>query len=526
MGALSLGLGWLVAGRFLRPLRTITTAAREISATTLHERLNLSGPDDELTELADTFDELLDRLERSFASERRFVANASHELRTPLAGMRASLDVAMAKPGPVPAHVVTLAERLRRELDRMDALLESFLALAKTQQGPLADQATLSLAELACVAIEDRAAAISAQGLNVEQRPDPHARVSGSAPLLARMVENVIENAIGHNQPDGWLRVCTAVEGTRARLVVENGGERLDPDDVKELSRPFRRAGAERTGSDRGAGLGLAIVASIAEVHGGTLDLAARERRRAAGRDRVAAGRRSHDMRVLVVEDSRTLADALVEGLQDEAMAVDVAYEGLEAAAKLDLHAYDVVVLDRDLPGIHGDTLCRMITERENSAMVLMLTASGQPAERVSGLSLGADDYLSKPFHFPELVLRVRALARRRPAAHARIFRAAGIELDPLHHTVTRAGRRLNLSAKEFALLEALMRAQHGVLSAEDLFGQVWDEHVDPFTNTVHVTLSRLRRKLGEPPAIETVPGVGYRVTETSPIQDEPPPLT
>ena len=277
MGALSLALGWLVAGRFLRPVRAITVAAREISATTLHERLNLSGPDDELTELADTFDELLDRLERSFASERRFVANASHELRTPLAGMRASLDVAMAKPEPVPAHVVTLAERLRRELDRMDALLESFLTLAKTQQGPLVDQATLSLAQLASVAIEDRAAAISALGLNVEQRPDPHARVSGSAPLLARMVENVIENAIAHNQPEGWLRVCTAVEGTRAQLVVENGGERLDPDVVKELSRPFRRAGAERTGSDRGAGLGLAIVASIAGVHGGTLDLAARD---------------------------------------------------------------------------------------------------------------------------------------------------------------------------------------------------------------------------------------------------------
>ncbi len=219
-------------------------------------------------------------------------------------------------------------------------------------------------------------------------------------------------------------------------------------------------------------------------------------------------------MRVLVVEDSRTLADALVDGLQDEGLAVDVAYEGLEAAAKLDLHAYDVVVLDRDLPGIHGDALCRMIAERENPAMVLMLTASGSPAERVSGLSLGADDYLSKPFHFPELVLRVRALVRRRPAARARIFRAAGIELDPLQHTVTRSGRRLNLSAKEFALLEALMRAQPAVLSAEDLFGQVWDEHVDPFTNTVHVTLSRLRRKLGEPPAIETMPGVGYRIAE------------
>ncbi len=275
MGALSLGLGWVVAGRLLRPLRTITAAAREISATTLYERLKLSGPDDELTELADTFDELLDRLERSFASERRFVANASHELRTPLAGMRVSLDVAMRKPGPVPAHVVTLAERLRRELDRMDALIESFLTLAKTQQGPLADHATLSLAELACVAVEDRNAAISAQGLNVVQRPDPHAWVTGSAPLLARMVENVIENAIGHNQPDGWLRVCTSVEGKRARLVVENGGERLDPDVVETLSRPFRRGGPERTGSDRGAGLGLAIVASIAEVHGGTLDLAA-----------------------------------------------------------------------------------------------------------------------------------------------------------------------------------------------------------------------------------------------------------
>jgi signal transduction histidine kinase len=286
MGALSLGLGWLVAGRFLSPVRAITATAREISATTLHERLNLSGPDDELTELADTFDALLDRLERSFASERRFVANASHELRTPLTAMRTSLDVAMAKPEPVPVHVVTLAERLRRELDGMDGLLESFLTLAKTQHGPLADQATLSLAELACVALEDRAAAISARGLNVEQRPDPHARVTGSPPLLARMVENVIENAIGHNQSDGWLRVSTAVEGTRARFVVENGGERLHPDLVEELCRPFRRAGAERTGSDRGAGLGLAIVASIAEAHGGTLDLSARDE----GGLRVAIG--------------------------------------------------------------------------------------------------------------------------------------------------------------------------------------------------------------------------------------------
>jgi len=221
-------------------------------------------------------------------------------------------------------------------------------------------------------------------------------------------------------------------------------------------------------------------------------------------------------VRVLVVEDSRTLADALAEGLQDEGIAVDVAYDGLQAATKLDLHTYDVVILDRDLPGLHGDAVCRMITERDNPAMVLMLTASGSPAQRVSGLKLGADDYLAKPFHFPELVLRVRALVRRRPTAQARIFRAAGIELDPLHHTATRDGRRLDLSAKEFALLETLMRAQHAVLSAEDLVGHVWDENVDPFTNTVHVTISRLRRKLGEPPAIETIPNVGYRITKRS----------
>jgi DNA-binding response OmpR family regulator len=221
-------------------------------------------------------------------------------------------------------------------------------------------------------------------------------------------------------------------------------------------------------------------------------------------------------VRVLVVEDSRTLADALVEGLQDEGMAVDVAYDGLQAAAKLDLNRYDVVVLDRDLPGVHGDSICRMITERENPAMVLMLTASGEPAARVSGLRVGADDYLSKPFHFPELVLRVRTLARRRPAAQARIFRAAGIELDPLHHTATRDGRRLDLSAREFAVLETLMRAQHAILSAEGLFSQVWDENVDPFSNTVRVTISRLRRKLGDPPAIETITNVGYRITEAS----------
>jgi DNA-binding response OmpR family regulator len=219
---------------------------------------------------------------------------------------------------------------------------------------------------------------------------------------------------------------------------------------------------------------------------------------------------------VLVVEDSRALNDVLVEGLRDQGMAVDVAYDGVEAASKLNVNTYAVVVLDRDLPGLHGDTICRMIAEGDKPVMVLMLTASGAPAERVSGLSLGADDYLAKPFHFAELVLRVRALARRQPSARPLALRASGIELDLLRHTASRDGRPLDLSAKEFGVLEALMRAQPGLVSAEDLLEQVWDEHADPFTKTVSVTISRLRRKLGDPPVIKTVPNVGYQITGSS----------
>ena len=219
-------------------------------------------------------------------------------------------------------------------------------------------------------------------------------------------------------------------------------------------------------------------------------------------------------MRVLAVEDARALADLIAEGLRDQGMAVDVAYDGLDAAAKLDGTSYDVVVLDRDLPGVHGDTLCRMITERDERPMVLMLTAADSPADRVGGLALGADDYLVKPFHFPELVLRLRALARRRPYARARVLRAAGVELDPVRRTVTRDGRQLALSVKEFEVLSALLRASPAFLSAEALLEQVWDEHADPFTNTVAVTIARLRRKLGAPPLITTVPTVGYRITD------------
>jgi DNA-binding response OmpR family regulator len=225
-------------------------------------------------------------------------------------------------------------------------------------------------------------------------------------------------------------------------------------------------------------------------------------------------------VRVLVVEDSKHLADVVVEGLRDQGMAVDVAYEGRQAASKLDDNAYNVIVLDRDLPGLHGDTLCRMIAEGDNPAMVLMLTASSSPGDRVNGLRLGADDYLAKPFHFPELVLRIRALARRQPEARTRIFRAGDVELDPLRRSVTRHGRRLDLSVKEFGVLEALMRTEDAVLSAEDLLEQVWDEHADPFTNTVLVTISRLRRKLGDPPAIETIANYGYRIVTTAPERE------
>jgi DNA-binding response OmpR family regulator len=219
-------------------------------------------------------------------------------------------------------------------------------------------------------------------------------------------------------------------------------------------------------------------------------------------------------VRVLVVEDVPRFANRIAEGLRDQGMAVDVAYDGHEAASKLDLHPYDVVVLDRDLPVIHGDTLCQMITTSADPAMILMLTAAGTPTDRVAGLALGADDYLPKPFHFPELVLRIHALARRRPTAQPRTLRAGGIELDPLTGTVTRDGRTLDLTVKERAVLEALLRAMPGALSAENLLDQAWDENTDPFTNTVKVTIARLRRKLGEPDAIRTTPGVGYRIID------------
>jgi DNA-binding response OmpR family regulator len=217
-------------------------------------------------------------------------------------------------------------------------------------------------------------------------------------------------------------------------------------------------------------------------------------------------------MRILVVEDERVLADAVGEWLRREAFAVDIAYDGDAALERLAVNDYDVVVLDRDLPVVHGDDVCRAIVDSGLSTRVLMLTAAASVRERVAGLSLGADDYLPKPFAFVELSARVHALLRRTRPAAPPVLERAGITLDPARHEVFRDGRHIPLARKEFAVLAELMRADGAVVSAEGLLERAWDEHVDPFTNVVRVTVMKLRRKLGEPGVIETVAGVGYRL--------------
>jgi len=218
-------------------------------------------------------------------------------------------------------------------------------------------------------------------------------------------------------------------------------------------------------------------------------------------------------MRVLVVEDARRLADAIARGLRAEGMAVDVAYDGVEGHQKSMLTRYDVVVLDRDLPEMHGDDVLTEIVTASDSTRVLMLTASSGVEDRVDGLSLGADDYLTKPFAFPELVARIRALGRRSSPAVKPILRAGDLELDPAKRIVTRSGRPLELTRKEFGVLEVLLAAGGTVVSSEELLERVWDENADPFTTTVRVTMMTLRRKLGEPGIIDTVVGSGYRVS-------------
>ncbi|WP_052851349.1 response regulator transcription factor [Streptomyces avicenniae] len=217
-------------------------------------------------------------------------------------------------------------------------------------------------------------------------------------------------------------------------------------------------------------------------------------------------------MRVLVVEDEQLLADTVATGLRRQAMAVDVVYDGAAATERVDLNDYDVVVLDRDLPLLHGDDVCRHIVATGKPTRVLMLTAAGDISDRVEGLELGADDYLPKPFAFTELTARVRALGRRATAPLPPVLERAGLRLDPNRREVFRDERQVHLAPKEFAVLEVLMRGAGGVVSAEQLLEKAWDENTDPFTNVVRVTVMTLRRKLGDPPVITTVPGAGYRI--------------
>jgi signal transduction histidine kinase len=275
VAVVAVALGWLAARRVLRPLSTITATARRISASSLRERLNLPGPDDELKDLGDTLDDLFARLETSFEAQRRFVANASHELRTPLTMMRTALDVATCNPHPAGRDVAILATKMRRGLDQADRLLESFLVLARAQNGAFTGGTTVSLGQLASAALAERSQAITAMQLTIEQAGQD-AAVAGSEILLTRMIDNVIDNAVRHNQPGGQIQVTTQADGTQARLTVETGGRMLEEREIRQLAQPFRRLAPDRTGSDNGTGLGLSIVAAIAATHHGTLDLHAR----------------------------------------------------------------------------------------------------------------------------------------------------------------------------------------------------------------------------------------------------------
>jgi DNA-binding response OmpR family regulator len=227
-------------------------------------------------------------------------------------------------------------------------------------------------------------------------------------------------------------------------------------------------------------------------------------------------------VRVLVVEDERVLAAAIARGLRHEGMAVDVSGDGADAIEKATVNRYDVIVLDRDLPEVHGDQVCRTLSDgaagaepaqrASRAARILMLTAAGTVGDRVEGLTIGADDYLGKPFAWDELVARVRALARRAREALPPVLERHDLRLDPARREVTRGGEPVRLTRKEFGVLEVLMAAGGVVVSSEELLERVWDEHADPFTNTVRVTVMNLRRKLGRPPLVETVVGVGYRL--------------
>ena len=219
-------------------------------------------------------------------------------------------------------------------------------------------------------------------------------------------------------------------------------------------------------------------------------------------------------IRVLVIDDEAYLADAIATALNNANMQASAVYDGLEARSRIDDTRPDVVVLDRDLPGLHGDEVCRWVVDTHPATRVIMLTASGSLDDRLEGFGLGADDYLPKPFEVPELIARVNALAKRNATARGEVYRCGDVRLDTFRREVTRGGETVPLSPKEFAVLEVLMEADGGVISAEDLLAEAWDENADPFTNSPRVTVSHLRKKLGEPRIVHTVAGAGYYVAE------------
>jgi signal transduction histidine kinase len=277
MGVMSLATGWMVAGRVLAPLRTMTARTRRISQDSLHERLALDGPADELRELGDTIDELLARLEAAFGAQRRFVASASHELRTPLTRIRTALDVALGKPGPPPPQLIALDQKIREGLDRADRLMDGLLALGRAEHGELTDCTVLALHDLIEAVLREHAAQIAARRIRVERCLDP-SWTTGSVALLGRLVENLVDNGVRHNEAGGWMRITLGDAVGRARLAVETGGPPLDQALVDDLAQPFRRLRDDRPGAVRGAGLGLSIVAAIATAHHGTVALHAREK--------------------------------------------------------------------------------------------------------------------------------------------------------------------------------------------------------------------------------------------------------
>jgi hypothetical protein len=275
MAAVSIWLGWLMAGRVLRPLRTITTTTRQISEQNLHQRLALDGPQDELQELGDTIDGLLGRLEGAFDAQRSFAANASHELRTPLASMRVAIDVATRKSPPVSTDASVLAGRIREDLGQADRILESLLVLARGQRGMITDPLPISLTRIATGALAAHSPAAADRNISVRSTLEEVA-VIGDETLLARLASNLVDNAIRHNDVGGFAQITVKADGRSVRLAVESGGPLLPEDRIGELTEPFRRLVADRTGSDDGVGLGLSIVAAITAAHGGTLVLRAR----------------------------------------------------------------------------------------------------------------------------------------------------------------------------------------------------------------------------------------------------------